>query len=134
MMSGDWSEIVPSEYARLSINPLRKLKFEQKVECNPSKKPITLQLGDPTIFGNFPPPAEVLAALKESVEKDKFPYNIGQGKLEAREAVAAYSQHMGKVTSDDIVLSSGCGHAMEMCILTLVSPGETLLIPRPCYK
>lgn len=133
-MTDEWSEIKVSDYARLSINPLRKLKFEQKVESNPSKKVITLQLGDPTIFGNFPPPVEVLTALKNSVDKDTFPYNVGHGKLEAREAVAAYSQHMGKVTADDIVLTSGCGHAIEMCILTLVAPGENLLIPRPCYK
>lgn len=44
-----------SDYARFSINPLRKLKFEQKVKSNPAKKEITLQLGDPSIFGNFPP-------------------------------------------------------------------------------
>lgn len=129
----DWSKIEISDYARLSTNPLRKLKFESKVECHVDKKAITLQIGDPTVFGNFPPPVEALEALKNATEKDTFLYNVGHGRLEAREAIAAYSSHMGQVTADDIVLTSGCDHALEMCILTLVAPGDNLLIPRPCY-
>jgi hypothetical protein len=50
-MSRNWSKIRISDYARLSINPLRKITQEQKVDPNPLKKAITLQLGDPTIFG-----------------------------------------------------------------------------------
>lgn len=29
--------------------------------------------------------------------------------------------------------SKGCNHALEFCILTLVEPGDNVLIPRPCY-
>jgi tyrosine aminotransferase len=123
-----------SDYARMSINPLRKLKFEQKVKPNPNKAEITLQLGDPSIFGNFPPAKETIEAFKKSVELDKYLYNPGQGRLDAREAVAEYSKHHGQITADDVILTSGCGHALEMCILTLVSAGENLLIPRPSYK
>lgn len=50
-MSRNFSKIKISDYARLSINPLRKITQEQKIDPNPAKKPITLQLGDPTIFG-----------------------------------------------------------------------------------
>ena len=56
------------------------------------------------------------------------------GKFEARKAVAEYSKHQGLVTADDVILSSGCSHAMEMCVLTLASPGDNVLIPRPCYN
>jgi tyrosine aminotransferase len=48
--------------------------------------------------------------------------------------VAEYSKHQGIVTADDIILTSGCSHALEMATLTLVSPGENILIPRPCYN
>lgn len=123
-----------TDYARLTINPLRKLKFEQKVKPNPAKQEITLQLGDPSVFGNFPPAREMIDALKKSVELDTYLYNPAIGRSDAREAVAAYSQHHGNITANDVILTSGCGHALEMCILTLVSVGENLLIPRPCYK
>lgn len=133
-MVDSWSELNVSAYGRLSINPLRKLKFEQTVEPNPKKSSITLQLGDPTIFGNFPPPKELRDALRKAVENDVFNYNIAHGGIKAREAVAEYSKHLGNVTADDVVLASGCGHAIEMSALTLVDVGENLLIPRPCYN
>lgn len=50
-MARNFGKIKISDYARLSINPLRKITQEQKIDPNPSKRSITLQLGDPTIFG-----------------------------------------------------------------------------------
>ncbi|CRK94414.1 CLUMA_CG007921, isoform A, partial [Clunio marinus] len=126
-----WNKVKITDYARLSINPMRKLKFETKVIPNPNLKPITLQLGDPTVFGNFPPAKEFLDAFKKAVDHDTFLYNIEYGKIEAREAIAAIS---GNVTADDIILTSGCAHAISMCVSALVAPGENLLIPRPCYN
>lgn len=63
---------------------------------------------------NFPPPVQLINALNNSLHKDKFPYNISFGKFEARAAVAEYSNHQGVVSADDIILTSGCSHALEM--------------------
>jgi tyrosine aminotransferase len=128
-----YKKIEITEYARLSVNPLRKLTFESKVVPNPDKKTITLQLGDPTAFGNFPPPKELVNAFRKAVDNDTFLYNPNAGRFEAREAVAKYSQNRGEITADDIVLTSGCNHALEFCIWTLTRPGENVLIPAPCY-
>jgi tyrosine aminotransferase len=106
-MSEDWEEINISDYAKLSINPLRQLKFEQIVKPNSHLPVITLQLGDPSIFGNFPSAKECLEAFKSSVDLDTFLYNGGNGKLEAREAVAKYSSNQGDVSANDVVLTSG---------------------------
>ncbi|KAL7027263.1 hypothetical protein ACKWTF_005384 [Chironomus riparius] len=133
-MARNFGKIKISDYARLSINPLRKITQEQKIDPNPAKRSITLQLGDPTIFGNFPPPVALISALSNAVVHDKFPYNISYGKFEARQAVAEYSKHQGEISPDDVILSSGCSHALEMTVLTLVQPGENVLIPRPSYN
>ena len=133
-MREHWNKIKITKFSTLTVNPLRKLTFESKVQPNPDKEVIKLQLGDPTIFGNFPPPKEFLEAFKKSVDLDTFLYNGGNGRLDAREAVVKYSKSRGAITAEDIVLTSGCAHAIEMCILTLVEPGENLLVPRPCYS
>lgn len=134
MASGGRKFIRIADYAKFSINPLRKITQEQNIDPNPAKKVITLQLGDPTKFGNFPPPKELMTAIKKAVDGDKFQYNISFGSENARQAIAKYEQHQGKITADDVIVTSGCSAAMEMCVLTLVSPGENLLIPRPCYN
>jgi hypothetical protein len=45
-MSRKINKIKISDYARLSINPLRKIAQEQRIEPNPAKKTIILQLGN----------------------------------------------------------------------------------------
>lgn len=132
-MPESWKQLEITDYAKFSINPLRKLKFAQKVEPNPSKTPITLQLGDPSVFGNFPPARETVDAFKRAINLDSFLYNPGPGRIEARRAVAEYSRQRGPIDPDDVILSSGCNHALEMCMLTLAAPGENILVPRPCF-
>lgn len=49
-----------------------------------------------------------------------------------REAVAEKSPDPS-VTAEDVIFTSGCMHAIEMCILSLVKPVDNLLIPHPGY-
>lgn len=93
-----------------------------------------MQAGDPTAFGNFKPHAEWIKALSDAAHEDTFSYDPSPGRLEARQAVANYSQHLGKVDADDVILTSGCSMAIEICILALVNPGENILIPRPAWN
>lgn len=69
-MSQNFKKINISNYARLSINPLRKITQEQKIEPNPAKKSITLQLGDPTIFGYMALTQEFITEHSENHYKD----------------------------------------------------------------
>lgn len=34
----------------------------------------------------------------------------------------------------DVILTSGCSHALEMCILVLADTGQNILIPRPGFS
>lgn len=133
-MKDTWNRLKLTDYARLSVNPLRKLQFDRKVGLNPNKTPITLQLGDPTLFGNFPPAKETVEAFRKALDSDTFLYNPGHGRMDALKAVAEYSQNRGNITADDVILTSGCGHAFEMCILSLAAPGDNLLVPFPCFS
>jgi aspartate/methionine/tyrosine aminotransferase len=41
-----------------------------------------------------------------------------------------------KVSLDikDIILASGCSHALEMCINCLADPGDNILLPQPGFS
>jgi len=37
------------------------------------------------------------------------------------------------LTEDDVVIASGCSHALDLAITALLNPGDTLLVPRPGF-
>lgn len=59
----------------------------------------------------------------------------------SREAVAHYvnknnkkvSMDVPQLTHEDIILTSGCSMALEMCFRVCAMPGENILLPRPCW-
>lgn len=59
----------------------------------------------------------------------------------SREAVAQYVnknnekflQDVPKLCYQDIILTSGCSMALEMCFRVLAMPGENILLPQPCW-
>jgi len=109
-----------SQFAKSTANPHRLMAENSKVIPNPSKSLITLQMGDPTIFGNFSRPLSAVDAIKRAVEKDKFSYYHTMGMKEARQAVAEYVNKGGNnVTSEDVILTSGGSSALEMCFMIL---------------
>jgi tyrosine aminotransferase len=130
--------IKSSKFGQLTINPLRKLWEVDQPKANPNKSEIILQAGDPSAFGNFLPHPECLEALNEAIYKDKFSYDMSAGIVEARKAVADYvnKNNEGKcdITENDVIFSSGCSMAIEMCFNVLANPGENLLLPRPSWN
>lgn len=124
-----------SHFAQATANPHRLMAENSKIVPNPSKKTITLQMGDPTIFGNFSRPQEAVEAIKKAADKDRFSYYHTCGMKEARMAVAEYANKSGvSVSHDDIILTSGGSSSLEMCFLTLANIGENILVPRPCFN
>lgn len=91
-------------------------------------------LGDPTIFGNLNPPEQVLEAVRESIELGTSrSYGPAKGHLEARQAVAEYSAHQGDISAEDVILCSGCSHAIELAVSVLADSGQNILVPRPGF-
>lgn len=132
-MSDEWN-LKSSSFSKSTINPLRILWERNQPKANPLKKSIILQSGDPTSFGNFPVYPEAVEALSEALKSDKFSYDTCNGIETARKAVADHCKHMGELTANDVILTTGCSMAIEMCIMTLANPGENILIPRPSWN
>ena len=85
---------------------------------------------------------ESKAAFKKALDHDNFSYMSCAGLESSREAVAEYVNKNYKsvkiledfqpITYHDIILTSGCSMALEMCFRVLANPGENILFPKPC--
>lgn len=47
--------------------------------------------------------------------------------------MAEYSAHQGKISPDDVILCSGCSHAIELVVSVLADSGQNVLVPRPGF-
>ncbi|XP_053618537.1 tyrosine aminotransferase [Plodia interpunctella] len=129
----EW-EVRASTLARSTHNLIRGIVENLQVEPNPNKQLIALSVGDPTTFGNLNPPEQVLDSIRESVQRHTSRgYAPVVGHYEARQAVAEYSAHQGEVSPDDVILCSGCSHAIELAITVLADSGQNVLVPSPAF-
>ncbi|KAI1285410.1 Tyrosine aminotransferase [Halotydeus destructor] len=124
-----------TDFAENSINVIRNIVENIAVEPNPEKKFIPLSIGDPTLFGNLQPADEIVDALVKSITSGKHNgYLPAAGLLEAREAVARYvSVPDAQVDAQDVFLTSGASHALDLCIALLGGHGKNVLMPRPGF-
>jgi tyrosine aminotransferase len=119
-MRSGW-DVACSDVAKNTSNPIRKIVDRMSAPPNPDKPKIALSIGDPCVFGNFACPEHFHDELRRvSVELKHNGYAPAVGSLEARESVAvARSVQGAPLTAADIILTSGCSHALEMCFGTL---------------
>lgn len=118
--------------ANNTFNPIRNILETMTLTPNPQKKMISLSIGDPTVFGNLNPAENVVEAISKGVKEGKCNgYAPSTGYVEARTAVA---EHIGDgISSDDVILCSGCSCALDLCISALGNPGQNILVPRPGF-
>lgn len=125
-----------SDIARNTFNPIRSIVDGMKLTPNPDKAMIALSIGDPTVFGNLKIPQEMEEAVIHSVKQHKFNgYGPSTGYESARKAVAEYvSTPTSTVEAKDIILTSGCSGALDLCITCLANPEQNILVPRPGFS
>ncbi|KAK6746299.1 hypothetical protein RB195_012421 [Necator americanus] len=131
----DWTTLPTSTHAANTINPIRRIVDAVSVAPNPDKSLIKLHLGDPTLTGALPPSQVAVDALVEAVKSHKNDgYGPAVGTQAAREAVATrYTHPEAPISADDVILASGCSHALQMAIEGIANPGDNILIPQPGF-
>ena len=117
-------------------NKIRDIVDQLDLEkVNKAKTLIPLSIGDPTKFGNLDTDRSVSGAILSAVHTGMYNgYPPSDGYVESRAAVAeAYSTARHPLDADDVSLTSGCSHALQIAIEVLCNPGDTLLIPNPAF-
>jgi aminotransferase len=93
---------------------------------------ISLGIGEP----DFVSPQPVIRAAKISLDEGKTGYTANAGLFELREAISEELQRLYDVTYDpttEILVSVGVSEAMQLTMLSLLDPGDEILIPEPCF-
>lgn len=107
------------------------LKMKQEKEAT-GEKVIDFSIGAP----NIPPADHILEAMKEAVlDKNNYIYAISDLK-ELDEAVSGWYERRYGVEIDpatEVVSLLGSQEGLAHIALSIVDPGEVVLVPDPCY-
>lgn len=97
---------------------------------------ISLGVGEP----DFLTPWNIRSAGMENLERGATRYTSNAGLAELRKEIAAFYErkyHVSYCPNDEVLVTVGGSEAIDMCIRTLVSPGDEVLIVEPsfvCYR
>lgn len=92
---------------------------------------ISLSLGEP----DFPTPDQVKTAAKKAIDDNFSYYTHVSGYLELRQAIAKKFKRDNNINykAEDIVVSTGAKQAIANVVLSLVDPGDEIIVPMPYW-
>jgi len=129
-------QILISNKAKRTTNPIRNIVDNIKPPLNHHKPLFNLALGDPTIHGNLLCPQVLTDAIMDSLSLNSSNgYLPSFGSSAARQAIAKYTSRIGfpEVNEDDVIIASGCSGALELIINVLLNEGDDMLVPKPGF-
>lgn len=112
------------------IPPSGIRKFFDLVSGN--KDIISLGVGEP----DFTTPWQFREACVYSLERGKTSYTPNAGDYELREAIAEYLNRSFSVSYEprnEVLVTVGGSEAIDLALRALITPGDEVLIPEPCY-
>ena len=92
---------------------------------------ISLSLGEP----DFKTPNFIKEAAKKAIDADFSYYTHVSGYLELRKAIAKKLKRDNNLdyTADNIVVSTGAKQSIANVVLSLINPGDEVLVPSPYW-
>ena len=93
---------------------------------------ISLGIGEP----DFVSPAPIIEAAKASLDAGRTGYTANLGLADLRAALAddlAGRYGLDYNPDNEVIVTVGASEAMTIAMLTLVGPGDEVLIPEPCF-
>ncbi len=93
---------------------------------------ISLGIGEP----DFVTPEPIIRAGIRSLEKGKTGYTSNSGILELRQLLSRHLEQLYGVQYDpetEILITVGVSEALHLAMLTVVEPGDEVIVPEPCF-
>ena len=124
----DYDKLIAPAAAAMRPSGIRKF-FDLAAEM---PECISLGVGEP----DFKTPWAIREAGIESLEMGHTKYTSNAGLKELRVEISRYLQRRMDLRYDpmrEILVTVGGSEAIDMCIRTLVAPGDEVIIPEPCF-
>jgi len=92
---------------------------------------INLSIGEP----DFPTPQVIKDAAKRAIDEDFSHYTAVSGYLELRQAIAKKFKRDNNLDfdADQIVVSTGAKQSIANVVLSMINPGDEVLVPAPYW-
>ena len=124
----DYSKLLNSTVKQIKPSGIRKF-FDI---ANEMEDVISLSVGEP----DFHTPWHIREAGIETLEKGRTRYTPNRGFIHLRESIANFLfRHYGVQyePATDILVTVGGSEAIDLCIRSLINPGDEVLIPEPSF-
>lgn len=110
-------------------SPIRKLAPLAYEAEDEGVKIYRLNIGQP----DLPTPQKALDMLK-SIDRYTLEYSPSQGYRSLRDAlVGYYNRYQIKLSSDEIIITSGGSEAVLFAFMSCLNPGDEIIVPEPAY-
>ncbi|WP_270337441.1 pyridoxal phosphate-dependent aminotransferase [Lactococcus petauri] len=124
----DLSNKFNTNLGKIEISKIRE--FDQEISKIPNV--LKLTLGEP----DFPTPEHIKKAAIDAIDADESHYTGMRGLIELRHAASQfvaekYNLHYDAET--EILTTVGVTEAIATCLLSIIEPGDKVLIPAPAY-
>ena len=91
---------------------------------------ISLTVGEP----NFDTPDYIKEAAKKAIDAGQTHYAPNAGLPQLRKAVAdRYQKYWDGYTMNNVIISVGALEGLTLALMTLIDPGDEILVPDPCF-
>jgi aspartate aminotransferase len=116
-----------------TIEPSATLTLNEKIQelKKSGAKILNLSVGEP----DFPTPEFIRKAAITAIDDGWTRYTAAAGHIEAREAICRHVERTRNVRVDpsQVVISSGAKHCLSQTLLSLVDPGDEVLLSAPYW-
>lgn len=128
MTNAEWQQRLSPAVNSIAPSGIRKF-FDIAAKM---KDVISLGVGEP----DFVTPWTIRESCMYGLERGYTSYTANRGMLELREEIAAHVLRRHNISADaekDILVTVGVSEALDIALRAVVSAGDEVLIPEPCY-
>ena len=126
------SKIIPSHRTENVTYAVRDIVVLAKKTAATGKEMMWLNIGDPLKY-DFKTPQHMIDAVSKAMQDGYNGYSDSSGIDEALDAIKRRAESQGIKNIQDIVVTNGGSEAIEICLTSIINPGDNILTPSPGY-